>query len=73
MITLAKLGQMYNSEVYDWLCKISSSMYNDMTADELRQTIHINVARRYAGELILLNETYKSQLQFIKEVNSSFE
>ena len=39
----------------------------------MSQIVHINVARRYLCELILLNEKYKSDLQDISEEESVLE
>ena len=71
MPTLADMSNLGNYDVYKWLTEIPSSMYHGLSVEELCQLIHINVARRYFAELILLNAQDKSRLAFVKEARSN--
>ena len=64
---------MHITKVNKWLTIIPHSIYYGMSRKELVQEITYNEAFRYLAELIMLNEQFKSNLDFISEVGSSDE
>ena len=64
---------MHISTVNKWLTVIPHSIYYGMTRRELVSEITYNEAFRYLAELIMLNEQFKSNLDFVSEVGSCEE
>ena len=64
---------MHISKVHKWLTKIPHSVYFGMPRKQLLQEITYNEAFRYLTELIMLNEQFKSNLEYVSEVGSSDE
>ena len=70
---LSDLTNMHISKVEKWLTKIPHGIYYGMSRKELVNEITYNEAFRYLTELIMLNEQFKSNLDYVSEVGSSEE
>ena len=67
---LAKINQMNDEEVLDWLVVLPRSMYRGMSQEAVKNVVTRSDARRYLQELILLNDRSKSELVMIHEQSS---
>ena len=67
---LTNVFSMTIIQVHTWICIIPYSFYYGQPRKIVSEQLDYNEAHRYLAELIVLNEQFKSNLDYVSEMNS---